>query len=234
MTTAPVFRHLAALPEGEVRDLAAVRALDELPGAEGALLLETALDLARAGTPAESAAAWSVCRAVLPEAGLPYERRQEIYESAREGGLLAAALLLAPPPLREAPDPRAPKGDLSLGHRRTLARTAASGRFDRLGAEEDARVAVELLKNPRLTEREVLRLASRRPAQVEVLTAIAHSPRWITRPAVKSALARNPYAPPGLVLRFLPHLPAPILTAIAGDATLHPELRRFARALLGR
>ncbi len=217
-----------------MRDLAAVRVLNEGTAAEGALLLESALDLARTGTAAEAAAAWSVCRAVLPEAGLVYERRQEIYTHAREGGLLAATLLLAPPAHRDAPEPQALKGDLSLGHRRTLARTASTENLDRLGAEEDARVTVELLKNPRLSEREVLRLASRRPAHPEVLNAIAQSPRWIKRPAVKSALARNPYAPPGMVLRFLPHLPAQLLAAIAEDGTLHPELRRFASALLGR
>ena len=228
-----LFHRLAVLPEGGVRDLAAVRALAELTGEEGAQALEAALGLARHGSHEEAAAAWSLCRAVRPEAGLPYEVCQEIYRSARELGLRAAALLLAPPAQREAPAPQAPRDDLSLGHRRMLARSARSERLARLGADQDPRVTVELLKNPRLTEREVLRLASHRPARAEVLTAIADSPRWSTRLAVKSALARNPYSPPGLVMRFLPHLPAQLLAEIAEDGTLHVELRRFARALLG-
>ena len=229
----PIFRRLGALPEGDLRDLAAVRALAVMSGDEGAQLLELALDLARSGSPDEAAVAWSLCRAVRPEAGLPYEARQEIYQSAREGNLRAAALLLAPPAQRQAPDPQAPRDDLSLGHRRMLARTARADRLGRLGADQDPRVTVELLKNPRLTEREVVHLASRRPARPEVLTAIADSPRWIKRQAVKSALARNLYSPTGLVLRFLPHLPGRLLAEMAEDGTLHPELRRFARALLG-
>jgi hypothetical protein len=216
-----------------MRDLAAVRALAAIPGEDGARLLETALGLARGGTPSEAAAAWSLCRAVLPEAGLPYEAREEIYRSARELGLRSASLLLAPPAQRDPPAARAPRDELSLGHRRMLARTVTSDRLAKLGADQDPRVTVEFLKNPRLTEREVLHLASARPARPEVLAAIADSPRWIKRLAVKSALARNPYAPTGLVLRFLPHLPAPVLAAIADDGTLHVELRRFARALLG-
>src|SRR5262249_20234378 len=151
-----------------------------------------AVGLARQGSPDEAAAAWSLCRAVRPEAGLAYEVRQDIYQSARQQELRAAALLLAPPAQREAPDPEAPRDELSPGHRRTPARTATADRLGRLGADQDPRVTKELLKNPRLTEREVLRLASGRPAQPEVLAAIADSPRWIKRVAVKSALARNP------------------------------------------
>jgi hypothetical protein len=228
----PLFRRLAALPEGDMRDRAAVRALLGMGGEEAAQVLETALGLARGGSPAEAAAAWSLCSAVREEAGLPYEVRQEIYERARALQLRIAALLLAPPARREPPDPEAPRDDLSLGHRRMLARTAKAEKFARLGADQDARITTELLKNPHLTERDVLLLASRRPSQPQVLAAIAES-RWALRLAVKSALARNPYAPTGLALRFLPHLPAPILAEIAEDGTLHEELRRFARALLG-
>jgi hypothetical protein len=123
------------------------------------------------------------------------------------------------------------EADLSLGHRRSLARTAPPERFPRLGAEKDARVARELLRNPRLTEAEVLRLASRRPALPEVLSAIAESARFGGRLSVRTAVARNPYTPTQLAVRLLPHLGRALLSEISADATLHPEVRAFARKL---
>jgi len=93
-------------------------------------------------------------QAVLPELGLSYEQRMEIYAAAKARASPPRPLFLSPPPHREAPQPtRGWKGELSLGHRRSLARTVAPERFGRLGAEKDVRVALELLRNPRLTEK---------------------------------------------------------------------------------
>jgi hypothetical protein len=119
---------------------------------------------------------------------------------------------------------------MSLGHRRALARTLSPAIMDRLAADADAGVVRELLRNPRLTEREVLRLATRRPARQDVLEMIAAS-RFGKRPMVKTALARNPYSPPALALRLLAHLPGKALTEMATDGTLHPAIQRFAACL---
>jgi len=216
-----------------MRDLAAARRLDELSPEEAAATLEAALRQARKSD-RDGAVAWSLCRAVLPDGGLGYERLSEIYRAARELSLLAAGLLLAPLPLRTAPhnDPSdALAGDLSLGHRRSMARSLPRDQIDRLAADSDPRVVRELLRNPKLTEREVLRIATRRPARGDVLEVIGSTPRWSVRGPVRSALARNPYTPPAVALRMLPHLPRTQLRQIAADATLHPELQRFAAAL---
>jgi hypothetical protein len=230
---AEIRRRLIALPDGPMRDLAAARRLDEVSPEEAAAILEAALRLARRSEK-DGAVGWSLCRAVLPDGGLGYERRADIYRAARELGLLAAGLLLAPLPLRTAPrgEPsEAAAGDMSLGHRRSLARSLPRDQIDRLAADADPRVVRELLRNPKLTEREVLRMATRRPARADVLETIAAAPRWSARLPVRSALARNPYTPPSLALRLLPHLPRTQLRQIAGDGTLHPELQRFAAAL---
>jgi len=246
-------RRLRALPDGPIRELAAARALAALSPEDAAECLEAALFLARRGTPAEASVSWALCQAIHRGGGLPVEgaggvgRRAEadalglqpeqlarIYEVARERRLLAAALLLAPLPLRTAPEgnPSAlGAGELSLGHRRALARTLAPSLVDRLAAGADAGVVRELLRNPRLTEREVLRIATRRPARQDVLLAIAAS-RWSQRTQVKVALARNPYSPPSLALRLVAHLPGAALREMATDGTLHPELRRLASALV--
>ncbi len=232
-TVSDLLRRLAVLPEGPPRDRAAVGFWGARPPHLGAQRVAHARAWLRGGRHAEGAAATALVQAVLPELGLPYDQRAALYVAARSLGLAAAALFLSPPPQKEAPP--APPGleqELSLGHRRTLARTAPPERFARLGAEKDVRVARELLLNPRLTEREVVRIASRRPAQPEVLLAIGLSPRFSNRASVRSALARNPYAPPRLALRFLAHLGDQLLLEVATDGTLHPEVRQFARALL--
>ena len=231
---APLRRRLAALPEGPIRDAAAARALTVESPEEAARLLEGALWSARHGSPEAAAVAWSLCQAVGPEGGLPYEQRAEIYRAAREACLVAASLLVSPAPWKIAPeDDPSPSsaGDLSLGHRRALARTMDPTKIDRLAADADAGVVRELLRNPRLAERHVLRLATRRPARRDVLEAIAHS-EWRHRPAVRTALARNPYTPPALALRLLAHVPGAALRQMARDGTLHPEIRRVAQALV--
>lgn len=221
------------LPDGRIRDRAAARALAAMEPVFAARTLEAALRSARLGSAAEASVAWALCQAVQPGMGIPYEQLAEIYREAREGKLLAAALLLAPLPHRVAPrgNPSdAQAGEMSLGHRRALARTISPAILDRLAADADAGVVRELLRNPRLTEREVLRLATRRPARQDVLEVIAAS-RFGQRVAVRTALARNPYCPPGLALRLLAHLPARALGEMAGDGTLHPEIQRLAASL---
>jgi hypothetical protein len=226
-------RALAALPNGSLRQRAAARILGGFPAEEGAKLIDLALRRLRHGAPSEVGAATALVQAILPENGMSYEERSELYTCARELGLLAATLFLSPPAHREAPAPRAGiEATLSLGHRKALARTASAEAFVKLGAEKDARVAQELLKNPRLTEREVLRLASLRPAQPEVLLAIAQNARFSTRLPVRTALARNPYSPTSLAFQLLPHLSDVLLREIGQDATLHPQVRQFAAALL--
>jgi len=226
-------RALAALPSGELRQRAAVRALGALAAEDGARLIDLALRRLRRGKASEIGAASAVVQAILPEWGMTYEQRSELYATAASLGLLAATLFLSPPAHREAPPPRSGiEATLSLGHRKALARTAAAEAFAKLGAEKDATVARELLRNPRLTEREVLRLASLRPAQPAVLLAIAHSARFSTRPAVRTALARNPYSPTALAFQLLPHLHDTLLEEIGTDATLHPAVRQFASALV--
>ena len=226
-------RALAALSDGQLRHRAAARILVGLPAEEAAELVERALRGLRRGARSEVGAATALVEAVLPEWGMTYEQRSELYTAARTLGLLAATLFLSPPAHREAPEPRAGiEATLSLGHRKALARTASAEAFAKLGAEKDARVARELLVNPRLTEKEVLRLASLRPAQPAVLLAIAQSARFSTQLAVRTALARNPYSPTSLAFQLLPHLSETLLREIGQDATLHPQVRQFADALV--
>jgi hypothetical protein len=102
----------------------------------------------------------------------------------------------------------------------------------RLAAEGDPAVVRELLRNPRLTEPFVVRIASRRPCRPATLRCVWESRRWRTRPAVALALARNPYVETELALEIASGLGAGELRELARDRAVHPLVRALARRLV--
>ncbi len=115
--------------------------------------------------------------------------------------------------LRRGPRrPRATEGETGtrpkepVGQRISLARRTTRRLIERSLFDPDARVVRTILRNPRLTEADVLKLAAARRTTPEALEAIALEDRWITRYPVKVALANNPVTPPRVVLNLLPFL----------------------------
>jgi hypothetical protein len=94
-------------------------------------------------------------------------------------------------------------------------------------------VVREVLRNPMLVEEDAVRIAARRPARPETLRLLHLDRRWRTRAAVRRALARNPYAETGMVLRILPTLARRDLEAIGADPAVHPVVRETAGRLAG-
>jgi hypothetical protein len=76
-------------------------------------------------------------------------------------------------------------------------------------------------------------LASHERANPRCLAALAESPRWASRQAVRKALCRNPATPLGAALRLLPGLPRADAAAVAADGRLPPALRARAREFCG-
>jgi hypothetical protein len=121
---------------------------------------------------------------------------------------------------------------LPLGTLKTRARlTTNPDELERLAIVSNALVIREVLKNPRLTEPLVVRIAARRPARPEPLVEIWRS-RWSTRPAIRRALAFNPYLPPEVGAKILPLLARADLDELKADASVHPVLREQAARLL--
>jgi hypothetical protein len=113
------------------------------------------------------------------------------------------------------------------------------GRLTR-NPDELARLAVlshpavlrEVLKNPRLTEALVVRVAARRPARPEPLIEIWRSTRWSVLPRVRRALAHNPYLPPSVGSKIVPLLAQAELEELVVDPGVHPALKEQAGRLL--
>jgi hypothetical protein len=84
---------------------------------------------------------------------------------------------------------------LTLGERKSLARRPDRNMMERLLRDPHPDVIRMLLVNPKLTEDDVLSLASRRPVRPDVLTEIARSTRWSHRPRIRMSLVLNPDTP---------------------------------------
>lgn len=169
---------------------------------------------------------------------LGYERVSTLYRAARVRGLwevcqlfLAAGMQPADGGALLAP----PRGEtLTLGERKALARRLPRQRIDRLLADPNPDVVENLLRNPAMTEREVLRVASRRPVHPDVLMRVFANPKWSNRYRVRKALVYNPNTPIQIALTLVTFLQGGDLSILARDPGVHALIRERARLVLAR
>ena len=176
----------------------------------------------------------------IADAALPYVVRESLYRAARERVrapyvALARLFLTASPstvPLEQiekalAPErPLRPNGrPLSLGERKTLARTNNREQLLLLLRDPHPAVVAILLDNPHVTESDVVRIAAARPAVPESLTRIAAHPRWSVRHTIKRAVVQNPATPLADAIRTATTLSASDRAMLLGDPGI-PDLLR--------
>lgn len=123
---------------------------------------------------------------------------------------------------------------ITLGERRAMAKGWIKDKLDRLLSDPDLKVISNLLDNPRMTEAEILKIASKRPNSPEILRLISTHRRWGFRYNIKKALVQNPYTPPRISMGLLEFLFVQDLKEIAGDGSLHPQVRDTAKGLLDK
>ncbi|HVV83316.1 MAG TPA: hypothetical protein VHE35_09565, partial [Kofleriaceae bacterium] len=177
-------------------------------------------------------------------ADLDYETRARLYAlaRAREATHLARVLLDASPPTAEpaqvarqlAPERplRKQTRPLTLGERKSLARTQRRDVILQMVRDPHPDVVAILLGNPHLTERDVVAMASLRPAVPAALGVIADHPRWSVRAMVRRALAFNPHTPVHVAVRVATTLRPADWRELEADAHASPELVAHVRALL--
>jgi hypothetical protein len=120
----------------------------------------------------------------------------------------------------------------SVGERCAAARRKDRNKLDRLLHDRDYRVIRILLDNPRLIERDVIKICAMRPTRPEVLQEVARHRRWSSRYSVRKALACNPHTPTPIARRLVATLMQQDLRAVLGAATVPTEIRDSARELL--
>jgi hypothetical protein len=95
-------------------------------------------------------------------------------------------------------------------------------------------IALAVLKNPKLTESEVLRYSQQKNLVEDVLVAIAKDPKWIKTYPIKLAIVSNPKTPLSISVNFLSHLHDNDLKAIWRDKNISTVLNRAAQQMLAK
>jgi len=122
---------------------------------------------------------------------------------------------------------------LAIGEKSALARRASRAVVERLRFDPSPRVVAALLENPRLTEGDLVPLATFERANPRCLEVLARDLRWSHRLPVRVALCRNPATPLSCGLALLTGLPRRELATIAHDPRVASAIRRQATALGG-
>jgi len=100
--------------------------------------------------------------------------------------------------------------------------------------DNDPRVLLSLLRNPRLTVDEVARLAKSSFLNFQIADVIIKTTQWMSSLDVRLGLIHNPKTPPAYALRILPTLPESEVRSIA-RAGSNMQLKTAAlRQLQGR
>lgn len=166
---------------------------------------------------------------------LPYPNRRAIFEAAGAAGLKSCQELLISAQDLLVPDAAKPRAlipgarPLTLGERKSLARSWRRDVIERMLADPSPDVVALLLANPHLTEDDILRIATARRSSGAVLQLVLRSRRWGCNGRVRRALVQNPRLPVPTALRLLgllnrrelaevakrPRLPPPLSAAIA-------------------
>lgn len=223
-----VARRLAALPEPAMRVATLCEQLLAREPDDAAWLLDALATAGRAGGPPYDL---SLLAAIELASGdrLPYDERRAIFEAADRLGLDACKELLfsaqadaaANEEETAAPRPLVPgTRPLTLGERKSLARSWKREVIERLLVDPHVDVVAMLLRNPRLTEDDVLRIATARRASAAVLELLLTARRWNCRARVRRALLRNPNLPEAHAVRLVGLLNRQELRELARDPAL--------------
>jgi hypothetical protein len=163
-------------------------------------------------------------------------------EEARAQSLLGLERLVREPHESHVPEieiePRVPDygtgRELSLGERRALARRPTRLQIERLLLDPHPLVLEQLYQCPTITEDDILRIVTKRPAHVAALELLASHARWMARPRIRLGLILNPGTPHGLALPLITTCPRDDLNLIVGTTNLNKALRTVALELHSR
>jgi hypothetical protein len=136
------------------------------------------------------------------------------------------------PPLRRTAENylRDKVSGLTVGERKTLARTAPRSLIGMLKNETEPSVFACLLRNPRLIEEDVVPIAASELTPVPILEVLAADRLWTNRYSVRLGLVRNAKTP----LRFRLHLLSRIQKADLQALVKMPFTNHLVRAAAER
>ncbi len=122
--------------------------------------------------------------------------------------------------------------EITLGEKKSLARSRDRDFINRILHDQHPDVIHNLLQNPYITIKEVIRIASKRPTSQQVLWKVYRNTHWINYYSVKKALVNNPYSPPQISLSLLHFMLEQDLAEVAESMDLHPKVQQAAQDVL--
>ncbi len=129
----------------------------------------------------------------------------------------------------------APRGNVwdrlrSISRMEKLLLAPKADRVERaiLAQDSDPQVLYSLLKNPRLTADEVIRIAKSPFLTFQTAEAIMKSTQWLSNLEVRVALVHNAKTPPAFAMRLLHTLPEAEVRAISHGAATSMALKQAA------
>lgn len=225
-----IARKLTALPEPAMRQQVLIEFLDRsVPGEAVEVFHEIYINGVKGGPPFNIALL--TLAKTLSSGVLSYELQAQLYAEAREGGFSSLAQLFYTGQEEREPSRVDEDQELTLGHRKWMARTGEREVLERLMRFPEPEVIRNLLVNPKVTERDVVALVAKRPAKPAVQREIFAARKWIARYAVKRALVLNPYTPTDISLRLLSFLQRQDLRLIETSPSMPKPLRVAASQL---
>jgi hypothetical protein len=240
VSTEGILARLKALRDPRMRVLALIEALCEDDPTAWIHVIASIMARVHVNDDADAAEALEAITHAAADPILTYPVRQRLYEAAtrQREPAIARLFLVASPTTMDArqlarslaPErPLKPTGrPLTLGERKALARTHKREQLLLLLRDPHPAVVAILLDNPHITEADIIRIATARPAVPESLARVAAHPRWSVRHAVKRALVLNPSTPLADAIRIATTLRSQELRELAADESLPEPLRTHA------
>jgi hypothetical protein len=237
---------LKAIRDARMRTLALIELLGEGPPGDLVVLLDDLRLRAQQVSDVDALLVLETLRHAAADPALGYEARKNLYEAAtaRDRPAIGRMFLTSSPAvelpvtLRKQLGPERPLKPtgrpLTLGERKAAARTHNREQLMLLLRDPHPMVVAILLDNPHITEADIVRIASTRPAVPESLVKIASHAKWSVRHAVKRSLVLNPSLPLADAIRIATTLRATDLAELAADPSLHETLRAHAADVLRR
>ena len=214
-----IIARLKALRDPRMRVLALIEALGEDDPTSWVHALATIMTRAHVNDDPDAAETLEAITHAAADPALPYHARQRLYEAAAQQQLPAIARLF----LVASPTTM---GSYELA--KSLARTHDREQILLMLRDPHPDVIAILLDNPHITEADVVRIASARPAVPASLARLAAHARWSVRHAVKRALVLNPSTPLADAIRIATPLRSQELRELAADHSLREPLRTHA------
>jgi len=160
---------------------------------------------------------------VAPVDGQEEEQEEELEEKSEEEALAEEAAYQSKYQLAQS---------MGVGDKIKIALTGDKEWRSLLIKDSNKLVNSAVVKNPRITEPEILTIAKSVIQNEEILRIICHNKEWVKNPSIRKALVLNNKTPLPVALRFMGFLTEKDLSGMAKSKNISSVLANNARRML--